>query len=498
MSSKVPIRHQHPQSPRALISPPHRHTPLRGEPAATAAYLPGVEMVGCGYDVFGAYASPDATTLQLFDWSAAGTEPVSWDEKKVIPLTLEAQKVSRFDYNKVVGESVEKYQQELSAKVSLEGSYGFFSGSIAVEYAENSTYEASSAFTRIQQNVAEWSLKVRLLERETLRKYLRPEIRSRLDELFGAGGAVNEEKATRFFNDLGTHFLSGVIMGARATFSSSTDKVSVSKQFSLEVTAEEAYKAATAQVSAEEKAKYEQAVSSFNSSSQVVRVFVGGDPILASRVLTDGKKGFDDWVATARTAPQFIEFTDKNALTPMWVLCQTEEQSAGLKAEFAKYAQAASDSLAIHADYLDELIVIHGDSSTIEPPAGYTKIPYDLNAGAGGDFIYVCFHKARWPGVFKPAPRGVGELKIIYGKDAQPPPGFIKIDVDLNRGAGGEFVYLCYRLIEYDNAEVIKDIVVIGGGSSDVNPPYGYTKIPDDLNAGAGGEFVYLCYSKTV
>jgi hypothetical protein len=30
-----------------------------------------------------------------------------------------------------------------------------------------------------------------------------------------------------------------------------------------------------------------------------------------------------------------------------------------------------------------------------------------------------------------------------------------------------------------------------------VPAPYGYEKVPGDLNKGAGGDFIYVCYSLT-
>ena len=40
----------------------------------------------------------------------------------------------------------------------------------------------------------------------------------------------------------------------------------------------------------------------------------------------------------------------------------------------------------------------------------------------------------------------------------------------------------------------VTDVQVISGGSANICPPEGYTKIDVDLNAGAGGKYIYLCY----
>ena len=43
--------------------------------------------------------------------------------------------------------------------------------------------------------------------------------------------------------------------------------------------------------------------------------------------------------------------------------------------------------------FVTDVVVITGDSAGIFPPAGFTKIDVDLNAGAGGKFIYLCYKK---------------------------------------------------------------------------------------------------------
>lgn len=73
-----------------------------------------------------------------------------------------------------------------------------------------------------------------------------------------------------------------------------------------------------------------------------------------------------------------------------------------------------------------------------------------------------------------------------------PEPGWEMIDVDLNRGCGESFIYLCYKN-GLDDQESISDITFIVNNQE---VPPGYTKIAQDLNADVGGSFIYLCYKK--
>lgn len=135
-------------------------------------------------------------------------------------------------------------------------------------------------------------------------------------------------------------------------------------------------------------------------------------------------------------------------------------------------------------DIISELRVIYGSSSSIRAPAGYTKVNVDLNRHAGGDYMYLCYKK----GVGAPI-TGI----CVTVNSNRPPAGVVwtKIGVDLNRNAGGSYVYLWYT--RDPSCEAIADIVVL---INDARTPAGYTKINTDLNRHAGGSYLYFAYLK--
>ena len=84
-------------------------------------------------------------------------------------------------------------------------------------------------------------------------------------------------------------------------------------------------------------------------------------------------------------------------------------------------------------------------------------------------------------------------LDVIYGETTAPPAGYNKIPADLNSGAGGSYVYLCYSTSVH--GQPITSIQVFAGDSADFPTQGGYTVIRKDLNKGAGGKYIYVCYS---
>lgn len=129
-------------------------------------------------------------------------------------------------------------------------------------------------------------------------------------------------------------------------------------------------------------------------------------------------------------------------------------------------------------------VVYHPLAPYVVTPEGYTRINVDLNQGAGGDYMYLCWKK----GVGAPI---TGLAVTLNG--GQPPSDarYTRINVDLNRNAGGDYVWLWYT--RDPGCTVIRNLHVQPNQSA---PPEPFTRIPVDLNSDAGGAYIYLCYEK--
>ncbi len=170
-------------------------------------------------------------------------------------------------------------------------------------------------------------------------------------------------------------------------------------------------------------------------------------------------------------------------------------------------------------------------TTTTSCPALQGRINVDLNKGAGGKYIYLCYGKD--DGIAD----SWGPIKNIrvYGTEGGAPSGmstegcaqinlnngdcigkFIKAvngsNGDFNQGSGGGdgwyvMMYKRYTNIYPDiqNKRVgstgenwptqvrLNDLAIIYGGNSGISCPSGYLKDLTDLNYGVGGSFIYLC-----
>jgi hypothetical protein len=139
---------------------------------------------------------------------------------------------------------------------------------------------------------------------------------------------------------------------------------------------------------------------------------------------------------------------------------------------------------------INDLIVLV-DNSTL--PDGYIKDPIDLNQGAGGAYIYFAYRIGDGP---------ITDIRTIYGDGPnipvpRTPSGqfYRLLDTDLNKGAGGKYIYACTTK-DPSAGSPITALKVISGDTSDIQPPPPFQRDSLDLNLGSGGKYIYLCYSR--
>ena len=135
------------------------------------------------------------------------------------------------------------------------------------------------------------------------------------------------------------------------------------------------------------------------------------------------------------------------------------------------------------------LDIIYGKSAS--PPSGYRKIEKDLNKGARGEYVYLCFStessKAPITDIF------VASVSTKdYGKNFKPPRNYEVIEKDLNKGARGRYIYLCYT--RESSARPIVEVSVIQG-DVDVKPPdSSWKRVEQDCSEGASGDYTFIIY----
>ncbi|XP_065118408.1 uncharacterized protein [Paramisgurnus dabryanus] len=125
--------------------------------------------------------------------------------------------------------------------------------------------------------------------------------------------------------------------------------------------------------------------------------------------------------------------------------------------------------------------------------AGYELINRDLNAGVSGDHIFLWYF-------YGSTECDIPIVDLAMSKDAREEPallqnGWERLGIDLNRNAGGNFIYLW---VQRAKPSYIREITATVDFTSDKHMfELGYTRVDEDTNRGGRGNYVFLWYRRT-
>src|SRR5437763_10301484 len=128
---------------------------------------------------------------------------------------------------------------------------------------------------------------------------------------------------------------------------------------------------------------------------------------------------------------------------------------------------------------------------TNSPPADTATLkwsPQDLNANHRGKYVYVGMHYE----IGQPPITSIDFLIQDYQGPCTP-ANWKSSNVDINKGAGGKYIYLIWRTGESEKKPIINVKFIETNNYSPPEMP-GWTAINKDLCAGAGGSYIFAYY----
>lgn len=295
---------------------------LMGARAVGPRDIPGSESIGNGYNVLdGDYATPLSTTFPLFDLGEKTELQIDESHTYNVPANVRWIPYRQGEFRIVTGKTINEHQTSLLQETGISGEYGAFKGSLDVSFDRSTFRRSCFEYVTCMDVIARWVL--RLPHPTELASFLRPQVK---DE-------INSLPPRELFEKYGTHYLSEIIVGGRATYSSVVNTLQYRSEYTLEVVARMSYQFGVGKVSAENKTRYTDSVSNFESnSSSKVRV-IGGDPGYAKRIF-DGE--YDHWIESTDERPVFVGFGPKG-LRPIWALCGDGARKKKLQRSYEKY-----------------------------------------------------------------------------------------------------------------------------------------------------------------
>jgi len=380
--------------------------------------------------------------------------------------------------------SVSDVYKEFNSKLSVKGTYGAFSGSASTEFSYSSSDHEETAYTKLYAYFVK--------NRQSINV---PESKYRFTDQFMSdlNGSIDPKA---LFNKYGTHLIKDIFLGGRLELNYTTRKTVRDTNASIKADVQASY----AFVGGSTTVEYKEKASQLSARSDLNVKVVGGNSITVIGI-EDLKGAYESWCNSLsdpkKCAPCGISAYD--SLIPIWTFCKDTARRTQIENVFQK---SATDIILPEDSYITDITVVSDKNENVAKakcPPGYQRIDADLNEGAGGEYIYFCIKRGKRENAItnilceslgfsqSEATIGVAHRGIVAS--------YFRHGTDLNKGAGGDYLYLLYtRDTRY---RPIRNITVyMDGGylSEEWNGRMCYINTTEtaDLNKGAGGRYIYV------
>jgi hypothetical protein len=445
--------------------------------------VPEMSVLGMGYDVFSNYADPAEVCAGFLDvealYRAGHVEKVPYEKST---------------FRTAHGTSIREYSTNLSSSVSVEGGYLFFSGAAKMNFSSSRYTSERYSFATVQSLIQKYAWRVkRDVTLDQLRPYVLKSVQQRLDD--------PDFSCEDLFYMYGTHVITGFTIGGRLDYSVSAEMSEVKHSSSIDLYAEASFKKGFASASLSTETHIEEDLAAFESIMEKHLQVYGGRSEYGQHIIND--EDYRDWIDSVEERPVFCDFED-NGLFPIWEFCTEPERKSTLHEAFEAHAE--DNEILIHDSHLALVDLTVRDMGSNPPQnleGGWRLLPQDLNEDAGGRYLWIYY---RLGSDDDPDLTPIDRVYTVNTSDNERDRfDGTKINIDLNKGAGGDYIYLYYtrggvnpiralhssadgktRYTDYASPSLVWLPVCNNPG----------TGAPQDLCEGAGGDYIYLYYTK--
>ncbi len=290
--------------------------------------IPGLDILGYGYNVFGKYA--DQASVKdycLFTYSNFKEGNYSYTE----PDGVLFKNMSKHIKKEISGKSTRDYAKSLSVAAGMEAETMFFSGSVNASYAKSSSGTTKRFYYTLMDANTKWRISLETKnDLAKLKTMLNPEFKADLNN--------SKISAADLFKTYGTHYVAYAYLGGRADYSSVTNITSKSNTSEIGLAVKAKYGAVSG--SAEMTAKQSETLS--NSKTETNLTVTGGNSEYVSNI--SDPVSYEKWASGIADMPVLCDFASAEdgakSLRPIWEFCTNDARKNELKAEFDKMCKA--------------------------------------------------------------------------------------------------------------------------------------------------------------
>lgn len=305
--------------------------------------VPGSEVLGWGFNVFGSYSS-DSKTRQLFQFPETGatTQPLSNGTTYLLPGNIQLVPRNATTGETQVFQDRSEVETYFSGKAGLStriGEPGFkFTGQFDVMYSGASQSETSYTYAMIYSGFHSWDLEILEQNLEALAPWVLND-----PDFFSVPNTFTPENAAiffRFFDKFGTHYVSQASVGWKLYFNEAVSRSFTTSTQTISANASLEYRALFLEDSkATADATWSQVGYDYTQNRTATLQAMGGTSSILNALLPAYGQNhsdlFDLWRQSADANPVAVDFQ----LNPMWFLF-SGAHAAAMEQAYLAYANA--------------------------------------------------------------------------------------------------------------------------------------------------------------
>lgn len=280
---------------------------------ADVPLVPGCEVIGWGFNIFGEYNST-SKIRQLIDLGVIERVQDFHGQDYEVPRNVSADtSATGFEGSATTFNSRNEFQESFSAKGKVSGSYGAFSGSFSAEYSQFESSSSEYNYSVMDAHYDLWFLSLRDASTDELTPSVRKSAEyTELPDVYippSGDNPGNGIQFFRFFDKYGTHYVNKVGLGgtlyAYCSLAKSYNMTNDSANASL--TAQ--YNGLFVKTKAQAEASWEQVNKTWQSEATFSCGANGGNPTLLNPVLNpeyglNYHEQFEAWKASLPVSPE--------------------------------------------------------------------------------------------------------------------------------------------------------------------------------------------------
>ncbi len=476
--------------------------PKTGGAAAVTSGVPDVEPSGAlppGWDMSELGRGYNLATGDFFSTAGLSTSPILNVPKLVADRRVRWQRFTDGQDRAYIGHSVQEYTQSISRGLGLGiGSDGALLGAVGLNFTDSTAITSEQVLLTDNAEIRKLQMFIEGgSEPANLEPYLTASFKADVN---------NPDLSPRqLFTSYGTHLPYNMGYGGRLSMNYVYENTARKSDSKLSVELAGVYDAISGHIDVGNQTE----VADLEQNSTIIIRSTGGTNAIDVTSIPAAAASYAQWAGTLDADnPASLSFigpaVPDDAIAqwaiPIWDFASDPVRAQAIETEF-------DNELA--PQYVKDIYLGEGTTSAAAENDLLAKIPptsvhrqfvtkdWDLNRGSGGNYIYLGYTLTTDP------TQAVTDIVITDGEDADSYSkngvSYIPTKVDLNHTVGGDYLWLLYT---HDPKAAMQpgyvaDDIGIQVGADDtpnIQAGSGWGTIHTDLNKRAGGDSIYLWY----